>query len=615
MRWIVTDDIDCAPPLLPAMPTALIFSLVFSVALLAGLLLKLWLASRQIRHVARHRGAVPAAFTQTMPLAAHQKAADYTVAKARFGLLELAVGTALLLGWTLLGGLDALNSGLLGIMGGGMVQQLVLLLAFALIGGLLDLPGSLYQTFVIEEKFGFNKTTLKLWLADMAKGIAVGLVLGLPLAALVLWLMDAGGALWWLYAWGVIVGWQLLMMWLAPAYILPLFNKFTPLDDASLKERVASLMARAGFTAKGFFVMDGSKRSAHSNAFFTGFGSNKRVVFFDTLLSRLNGQEIEAVLAHELGHFKHHHVIKRIAMMFLVSFLGLALLGWLVNEPWFYNGLGVTEMSNHMALLLFLLVSPVFLFLLRPVMASYSRKNEFEADDYYRGQDINNVDFRRKQAYLRDQALKLFRTEGEAQFAHTFALMSNPRTVLYYLIHLASNATALSVMRDTTWLQNNLDYQFRYGVYGVGYRTLDELDENLTIYDIEDRNIEFCVNRLTDQIMEFLHQKGDLPFAQLISSTIEENPATRPLYIQAINYLQDTGELISEREGRITSSRIIRSRDIIKRANYRQLFVSDGICKINSGKKKRNATPKLEKSIVILDHDQLGFWDANSLEY
>ena len=368
------------------MPTALIFSLVFSVALLAGLLLKLWLASRQIRHVARHRGAVPAAFTQTMPLAAHQKAADYTVAKARFGLLELAVGTALLLGWTLLGGLDALNSGLLGIMGGGMVQQLVLLLAFALIGGLLDLPGSLYQTFVIEEKFGFNKTTLKLWLADMAKGIAVGLVLGLPLAALVLWLMDAGGALWWLYAWGVIVGWQLLMMWLAPAYILPLFNKFTPLDDASLKERVASLMARAGFTAKGFFVMDGSKRSAHSNAFFTGFGSNKRVVFFDTLLAKLSHEEMEAVLAHELGHFKHKHIIKRMVTSFVMTLLGFALLGWLSAQTWFYVGLGVQPSllaPNHaLALLLFMLTIPVFTVFMTPISAQFSRRDEFQADAY-----------------------------------------------------------------------------------------------------------------------------------------------------------------------------------------------------------------------------------------
>lgn len=238
--------------------------------------------------------------------------------------------------------------------------------------------------------------------------------------------------------------------------------------------------------------------------------------------------------------------------------------------------------------------------------------SEFEADDYYRDKDLNNTDFRIRQAYLRDQALKLFRTEGEAQFAHTFALMSNPRTVLYYLIHLASNPTALSVMRDTTWLQNNLDYQFHYGVYGVGYRTLDELNENLTIYDIEDKNIQFCVNRLTDQIMEFLYQKGDLPFAQLISSTIEENPATRPLYVQAINHLQDAGELISERDGRITSSRIIRSKDIIKRAHYKQLFISNGISRINSTRKKRNAMPKLEKSVVMLDHEQLSFWDVNS---
>ncbi len=389
------------------MSSALIFSLIFSAALLAGLVLKLWLATRQIRHVAQHRDAVPAAFTQTMPLAAHQKAADYTVTKERFGLLELAVGTALLLGWTLLGGLDVLNQALLDVMGGGMAQQLALLLAFALIGGLLDLPSALYQTFVIEEKFGFNKTTFKLWLADMAKGLGVGLVLGLPLASLVLWLMGVGGTLWWLYAWGALVGWQLLMMWLAPAYILPLFNKFTPLEDASLKDRVAALMARAGFTAKGFFVMDGSKRSAHSNAFFTGFGSNKRVVFFDTLLAKLSHEEMEAVLAHELGHFKHKHIIKRMVTSFVMTLLGFALLGWLSAQTWFYVGLGVqpgmltptlsavasslppegaaafaTAPNHALALLLFMLAIPVFTVFMTPISAQFSRRDEFQADAY-----------------------------------------------------------------------------------------------------------------------------------------------------------------------------------------------------------------------------------------
>ncbi|MFM9879739.1 MAG: M48 family metallopeptidase [Burkholderiaceae bacterium] len=368
------------------MSSPLVFSLIFSIALLAGLLLKLWLATRQIRHVAQHRDAVPAAFTQTMPLSAHQKAADYTVTKARFGLLELALGTALLLGWSLLGGLDVLNQALLGAMGVGMAQQLALLLAFVLIGGLLDLPFTLYQTFVIEEKFGFNKTTFKLWLADMVKGIAVGLVLGLPLAALVLWLMAAGGALWWLYAWGAMVGWQLLMMWLAPAYILPLFNKFTPLEDASLKDRVAALMARAGFTAKGFFVMDGSKRSAHSNAFFTGFGSNKRVVFFDTLLAKLSHEEMEAVLAHELGHFKHKHIVKRMAVSFVMTLAGFALLGWLSAQTWFYVGLGtqpsLTAPNHALALLLFMLAIPVFTVFMTPISAQFSRRDEFQADAY-----------------------------------------------------------------------------------------------------------------------------------------------------------------------------------------------------------------------------------------
>jgi STE24 endopeptidase len=368
------------------MSIALIFSFVFSALLLAGLLLKFWLATRQIRHVARHRGAVPAVFTSTMPLQAHQKAADYTVTKARFGLLELAFGTALVLGWTLLGGLDALNQVLLGLMGGGMAQQITLMLAFMLMGGLLDLPFTLYQTFVIEERFGFNKTTLKLFLVDLVKGMGLGLVLGLPMAALVLWLMAAGGAVWWLYAWGALVVWQLLMMWLAPAFILPLFNKFTPLQDTGLKDRVVALMARAGFTAQGFFVMDGSRRSAHSNAFFTGFGSNKRVVFFDTLLAKLSHAEMEAVLAHELGHFKHKHVLKRMLTSFVTSLLGFALLGWLASQAWFYSGLGVQpslSTPNHaLALLLFMLAVPVFTVFMTPISAQFSRRDEFQADAY-----------------------------------------------------------------------------------------------------------------------------------------------------------------------------------------------------------------------------------------
>ena len=251
-----------------------------------------------------------------------------------------------------------------------------------LVSSMIDLPFEYYKTFTIDERFGFNKMTKSLFFNDLIKHSVVGLALGLPILFAALWLMQGAGQYWWFYLWVVWSIFNLIMLAVYPTFIAPLFNKFTPLKDENLKSRIEALLVKCGFKSQGLFVMDGSARSSHGNAYFTGFGSSKRVVFFDTLLSRLNGQEIEAVLAHELGHFKHHHVIKRIAMMFFVSFLGLALLGWLVNEPWFYNGLGVTEMSNHMALLLFLLVSPVFLFLLRPVMASYSRKNEFEADDY-----------------------------------------------------------------------------------------------------------------------------------------------------------------------------------------------------------------------------------------
>ena len=364
----------------------MLFTLAFAAALVAGLLVKFWLASRQIRHVAQHRDAVPAAFARNITLAAHQKAADYTVTKARFGLLELALGAAVLLGWTLLGGLHALNQALLGWLGAGMVQQLALLAAFAMIGGLIDLPFTLYQTFVIEERFGFNKITLKLWLADLAKSTVIGALIGLPIAALILWLMGAAGRFWWLWAWAVWMGFNLLLMVLYPTLIAPLFNKFKPLEDESVKSRVTALMQRCGFAAKGLFVMDGSKRSAHANAYFTGFGASKRVVFYDTLLAKLSPGEVDAVLAHELGHFKHKHIIKRIVTLFAMSLVGFALLGWLSGQTWFYTGLGVRPSlaggNDALALLLFLLAVPVFSFFVSPLMAQFSRRHEFEADAY-----------------------------------------------------------------------------------------------------------------------------------------------------------------------------------------------------------------------------------------
>lgn len=364
-------------------------TLLFASALLASLLLRLWLATRQARHVAQHRGAVPAAFDGIVTLAAHQRAADYTLDKLRFGLVTLAFGATVLLGWTLLGGLDALNGWLLAHARpwlGEFGTQLALLGAFVAIGGLLELPLEAWSTFRLEARHGFNRTTPAVWLADQAKGVAVGLLLGAPIAALVLWLMGAAGGLWWLAAWGAWVGFNLLVLVLYPTVIAPLFNKFTPLEDGALKARVEALMARCGFAAKGLFVMDGSRRSAHANAYFTGLGAAKRVVFFDTLLAKLTPAEVEAVLAHELGHFRHRHVTKRIAMMFALSLAGLALLGWLSQQPGFYAGLGVTPsldaQNDALALLLFGLAGPPFAFFVTPWFAGLSRRHEFEADAY-----------------------------------------------------------------------------------------------------------------------------------------------------------------------------------------------------------------------------------------
>ena len=368
------------------MNPSLAMTLTLATLLVANLLTKLWLSGRQVRHVAQHRAQVPAAFAHTISLEAHQKAADYTLAKARVGLMDLGLDAITLMAWTLLGGLDLLNQVTLDWMGEGMGQQIALVVSFSLIGGLISLPLSLYQTFGIEQRFGFNNTTPKLWVSDMLKGLLVGMVLGLPILWLVLWLMQAGGALWWLYTWAALVVYQLFVMWIAPNIIMPLFNKFTPLEDATLKERVTALMTRSGFTAKGFFVMDGSRRSAHSNAFFTGFGAAKRVVFFDTLLAKLNGDEMEAVLAHELGHFKHRHILKMMATSFATSLAGLALLGWVSQQIWFYTGLGVMPNLNGnnsaLALLLFMLVLPLFTFFVSPLSARRSRKFEFEADAY-----------------------------------------------------------------------------------------------------------------------------------------------------------------------------------------------------------------------------------------
>ena len=368
---------------------ASVLTLSFALALTGSLLVKFWLTSRQMRHVAAHRSAVPAAFAETVTLAGHQRAADYTLAKGRFGMLGMAFGAAVLLGWTLLGGVDALNTFLLGAVRprwGDMAYQLALVAAFAVIGSALDLPLDLYRTFRIEQRFGFNRMTWKLYLGDTVKQALVGAIIGLPIAALLLWIMAAAGGLWWLWAWGAWMAFNLMVLVFYPTVIAPLFNKFQPLADESLKARVQALMTRCGFAAKGLFVMDGSRRSAHANAYFTGLGASKRVVFFDTLLSKLSADEVEAVLAHELGHFKYRHVIKRIASMFALSLAGFALLGWLSTQAWFYTALGVQPSlaapNDAVALLLFLLVTPVFAFFVSPLFAQLSRRQEFEADAY-----------------------------------------------------------------------------------------------------------------------------------------------------------------------------------------------------------------------------------------
>ena len=364
-------------------------TLIFALFVVASVLTKLWLSARQIRHVALHHKEVPAPFAADVTLLSHQRAAFYTIDKLRFETLSTAVSTAVLLGWTLLGGLDALNVWVRDLVmphWGALPYQLALLGCFMVIGGLIDLPLSAWFTFRIEQRHGFNKMSWGMWLGDQFKEAVVGVVLGLPIAALILWLMGRAGPQWWLWAWGAWVSFSLLLMVIFPTLIAPLFNKFEPLQDAELEQQVGGLMQRCGFKAKGFFVMDGSRRSAHANAYFTGLGAAKRVVFYDTLLARLTGGEVVAVLAHELGHFKHRHVLKRIVSLFAFSLAGLALLGWLSSHAAFYEGLGVRPnlMSSNdgLALLLFMTVLPQFTYFISPLMAYFSRRHEFEADAY-----------------------------------------------------------------------------------------------------------------------------------------------------------------------------------------------------------------------------------------
>jgi STE24 endopeptidase len=366
--------------------SSLYFTVLFAATVLAMVGTKLWLAARQIRFVAAHRGTVPQQFAGTITLSAHQRAADYTIERTRLGMLEVVVGAAVTIALTLLGGVQALNVGVSALLGHGYLAQIGLVAVVVAITSIIDLPFDYYRQFVVEERFGFNRMTKAIFFADLAKSTALGAAFGLPLLFVVLWLMHQAGSLWWLWAWVVLVAFQLLVLVLYPTLIAPLFNKFEPLTDEALKARIEALMKRCGFAAKGLFVMDGSRRSAHGNAYFTGFGASKRIVFFDTLLARLSGAEIEAVLAHELGHFKRRHVVKRMAVMFAVSLALLALLGWLTQRTWFYEGLGVepsmTASNNGLALVLFFLALPVFLFFVTPLGSLSSRKHEFEADAF-----------------------------------------------------------------------------------------------------------------------------------------------------------------------------------------------------------------------------------------
>jgi len=369
---------------------ATIFTFIFVAALALTSFTKLWLAQRHLKHIALHRAAVPETFHDKINLADHQKAADYTSAKTRFSIINMLFDAALLLAFTLAGGIQFIAAFGQNSFDTPISQGMATIVAVLLISSVLEIPFNLYRTFVIEARFGFNKSTILLYLTDTLKSLLLGAVLGLPLLFGVLWLMERMGELWWLYVWLVWVVFNLLILFIYPSFIAPLFNKFSPLQDATIKTRVETLLTRCGFTAQGLFVMDGSKRSAHGNAYFTGFGKTKRIVFFDTLLERLSGNEIEAVLAHELGHFKHHHVIKRIATTFAMSLGFLWLLGLLKQTEWFYQGLGVNspeligfgQNSTAIALLLFFMILPVFSFLLHPLLSAYSRKHEFEADNY-----------------------------------------------------------------------------------------------------------------------------------------------------------------------------------------------------------------------------------------
>ncbi len=358
------------------------FTSIFLIALALSILVQLWLIFRQSSHVIAHRAAVPSAFEDTVTLEDHQKAADYTIEKNRIGLVDLVISSIFLLVMTLGGGIDAVASIWSSWDLASIPTGMGIILSVFFISYLVDIPLSCYQTFNIEQRYGFNRTTIRQYLTDQIMQLGLGLVIGVPLLALILWVIESVGSLWWVLAWAILVGFSLLMSWAYPTLIAPLFNKFDPLNNATLKQRIDELLERCGFNSNGIFVMDGSRRSGHGNAYFTGMGKSKRIVFFDTLLDSLNSDEIEAVLAHELGHFKHKHVTKMLISSVLISFIGFAILGWVAKQSWFYQGLGVNQESFAIALLLFMLVSPVFTLFMQPISAFFQRKFEFQADNY-----------------------------------------------------------------------------------------------------------------------------------------------------------------------------------------------------------------------------------------
>lgn len=359
------------------------FSIIFLITLAAATATRLWLAQRHVNYVAANRASVPRAFSADVDLEAHRKAADYTVAKSRFSMLAVVFNAVLLLVLTFGGVLQEVYELTGQYLGSSLGRGVLFFALLALLMSVLDIPFELYRTFVIEERFGFNKMTPALYVKDFFVGLAVSGVLALPFLALLLWLMVAAGGAWWLYAWVAGVAFWLFIQFISPSVIAPLFNKFSPLENEDLKQRIEGLLERCGFQSKGLFVMDGSKRSSHGNAYFTGFGRSKRIVFFDTLVERHDGPEVEAVLAHELGHFKRRHVLKLTLMFAVLGFLFFWLLGLAKGTPWLFTGLNVSyPASDALVLTLFYLVLPPFLFFLRPMLAAYLRKNEFEADAY-----------------------------------------------------------------------------------------------------------------------------------------------------------------------------------------------------------------------------------------